>query len=99
MQKQFTAPYFTVYLDTNHRILCVKCEIHSIPILTHHIRISSTYVSSVMLSPNNLEIRNVVTVKTRTPPQKCREMELITSNYRAMHGRDCVCKGVVRGRN
>ena len=64
LQKWITAPYFTVYLDTNHRILCVKCQIHSMPILMHHMRISSTYVSSVMLSPNDLEIRKVLTVKS-----------------------------------
>ena len=37
--------------------------------------------------------------KNPNPSPKCREMELITSNYRAMHERDCVCKGVVRGRD
>jgi hypothetical protein len=31
----------------------------------HQMRISTTYVSSVMLRPKNLEIQNIMTVKTR----------------------------------
>jgi hypothetical protein len=39
-------------------------KIHKIPILMHQMRISTNYVSSVMLRPKNLEIRNVMTEKT-----------------------------------
>jgi hypothetical protein len=46
-------------------ILVFKCKIHTIPVLMHLMRIPTTYVSLVILRPKNLEIRNVVTVKTR----------------------------------
>jgi hypothetical protein len=40
------------------------------PILMHHMCISSNYVSSAMLRLTNLEIRNVMAVKTQTNPDQ-----------------------------
>jgi hypothetical protein len=58
----------------------------SIPILMHQMRISTTCVSSVMLRPKKLEIRNVMTVKIPKQTQKeCREMESNPSKDRSMH--------------
>jgi hypothetical protein len=54
-------------------IFIFKGKIHTIPILMHQMRISTTCVSSwsVILRPKNLEIRSVVTVKTRGNQTKC----------------------------
>jgi hypothetical protein len=41
-----------------------------IPNLIHHMRLSTNYVSSMMLRPNELEIPNVMTVKTRKTPKQ-----------------------------
>jgi hypothetical protein len=47
-------------------VMCrAGCKIHLIPILMHQMRISTTYVSSVMLRPKMFEIRNVRIVRTR----------------------------------
>jgi hypothetical protein len=47
------------------KILAFKCKFHMMPILMHQMRILTTYVSSEILGPKNLEIRNVITVKTQ----------------------------------
>jgi hypothetical protein len=54
-------------------ILVFKCKIHTIRILMHQMRILTTYVSSAILRPKNLEIQNVVIVKTRgkKPQTEC----------------------------
>jgi hypothetical protein len=55
-------------------------------ILMHQMRISIIYISSVMLRPKKLEIRNVMTVKIlKRPKIECREMEPNPSKDRAMH--------------
>jgi hypothetical protein len=53
--------------------LAFKCKIHTMPILMHQMRISTTYVSSVILRPKNLEIRNVIAVKVqgKKPQTEC----------------------------
>jgi hypothetical protein len=59
-----------------------KCKIHTIPILT-------IYVSSVRLRLKKLEIRNIMTVKSRGENQReCRRMELNSLKDRAIHGGD-----------
>jgi hypothetical protein len=62
-----------------------------IPILMHQMRISIIYISSVMLRPKKIEIRNVMTVKI--PKKKktkieCREMEPNPLKDRAIHEGD-----------
>jgi hypothetical protein len=41
-----------------------------IPILMHQMHISITSISSMMLRPKNLEIQNVMTVKTPKNPNR-----------------------------
>jgi hypothetical protein len=47
-----------------------------------------TNASSVMLRPNNLETRHVMTVKTRKETKQCREMKPNSLKDRAMHEGD-----------
>jgi hypothetical protein len=64
-------------------ILVFKCKIHTIPILMHQMRISTSCVSSVIHRPKNLEIRNA-NVKTRgkNPKQNaCQRSRGIKWNY------------------
>jgi hypothetical protein len=65
-----------------------KCKIHAIPILGHHIHISTTFVYSIMLKPKRkIEIRNVMIEKS-TRQTNCLQMGLDLSTATAMHEGD-----------
>jgi hypothetical protein len=53
----------------NYQIIW-KCEIHRIPILINQMRLSTTYISSLMLGSKELEIRNIYNVKKQINPNR-----------------------------
>jgi hypothetical protein len=59
----FLFSFFFFFFDL--KIIAFECKIHTITILMHQMHILTTCVSSVMLGPNNFEIRNVGTYMYR----------------------------------
>jgi hypothetical protein len=79
----FTIMYELEIKDTT------ECKIYTIPILMYQMRISITYITSVMLRPKKLKIRNLMTVNIpRRPKIECCEMEPNPSKDRAIHDGD-----------
>jgi hypothetical protein len=53
----------------------LECKTNTIPIMMHHMRISTTNVSSVMLKPKNLEILYIMNVKIPPDPKSPKKNE------------------------
>jgi hypothetical protein len=55
--------FYLYYFENFGFLVHISARHHTIPIFVHQMLNSTNYVSSVMLRPKNLEIRNVMTVK------------------------------------
>jgi hypothetical protein len=65
-----------------------KCKTNTIPILMRQMRILTNQVSSVVLRPKKLEIRNIVKTVSRKKHILCHEIEENPSKDSAMHEGD-----------